>query len=312
MPVRGLKKGLLLVGACSATPVWAGGTAPGDQNDNCKIEIVQSPSVDWRGLRGRGYEIFDPTQTYEPFELHLRHTGNACRFHVALSPQGGNAELPGVNGGALAFDVVSGPGGRSLLSKTYGGTDTSIITGEAPAGDWRTVLQLYLAIPPRQMALAGRYTGGVVARLFAEDKRGVSSPVSEASALFSAYVPGQVRTRLDGMAAGGTLSLDFGELGLLPSRSLNLHLETNDEVTIALSSTNGGKLLHQSGKVGVPYSVRAGNVDVAMSGRTILPLSASDAVGGYNMPLVLNVDKAAGTLVAGQYKDTLIVTIAAR
>ena len=312
MTLNGLQKLLFLFVSFSAMPAWANGNTSGNLNDNCSVEFVQGASVDWRGLRGRGYEIFDPTQMYEAFELQIRHTGAACRFHVVLTPQGGNAALAGGGAEKLGFDVISGPSGRSLLSPTYNGTDTSIISGEAPAGRWDTVLQLFVSIPPLQMVRAGRYQGGAIARLFVEDKSGRSSPVSETTAFFSAYVPGQIRTQLNGQAPSGALNLDFGDLGQLPSLSLALNLVTNANVAISLSSANSGKLMHESGKMGVPYSVRAGNVEVAMVGQTILPMSASSPTQETLVPLVFTVGSVSGTLVAGFYQDTLTITIAAQ
>jgi hypothetical protein len=310
MTINCLQKSFLLFVSFSAMPVWANGSTSEDLKGNCSIEIVQGASVDWRGLRGRGYEIFDPTPMYEAFELQVRHKGAACRYHVVLTPQGGDAALTGGSANKLEFDVIRGPGGSSVLSSTYSGTETSIISGEAPAGNWDTALQLFLAIPPRQMVRAGRYQGGAIARLFVEDKSGLSSPVSETTAFFSAYVPGQIRTQLNGQAPSGAVNLDFGDLRQLPSRSLELKFMTNAAVAISLSSANSGNLIHQSGQVVVPYSVRAGNVEVAMTGRTILPVSTSSSAEETVVPVVLTVGSVSGTLMAGLYQDTLTVTIA--
>lgn len=312
MTINCLQKSWFLFVSFSAMPVWANGSTNEDLKGNCSIEIVQGASVDWRGLRGRGYEIFDPTPMYEAFELQVRHKGAACRYHVVLTPQGGDAALTAGSANKLEFDVIRAPGGSSVLSSTYSGTETSIISGEAPAGNWDTVLQLFLAIPPRQMVRAGRYQGGAIARLFVDAKSGLSSPVSETTAFFSAYVPGQIRTQLNDQAPSGALNLDFGDLGQLPSLSLELNLVTNANVAISLSSANSGKLIHESGKVGVPYSVRAGNVEVAMVGQTILPMSTSSPTRETLVPLVLTVGSVSGSLVAGLYQDTLTVTIAAQ
>lgn len=282
-------------------------------NDNaepaCDMEIIQGASVDWKGLRGRGYEIFDPTRTYEAFEITLRHSGSACRFQVAFIPQTGAPSLTGGGGGALEYDLLSAPNGRSIVSQGYGGTDSTVISGEAAAGDGELTLPLYLTIPPGQRARSSYYQGGAIARLFVIGQNELAYPVSEALVSFSAYVPGQVRTRLDGQSNGGSLNIDFGDLRYSPSRSLEFYVAANADVAIALSSLNHGNLMHQSGVLGIPYQVRVGDVDLSLVGATPIPLSTTDPVYEATLPMTFTLGKVNGNLVAGAYHDTLTVII---
>lgn len=279
----------------------------------CRIEIAQGASVQWRGIRGRGYEIYDRARTFEIFEIPLRHTGAACRFHVTLSPQGGSATLTGGAGGdPLQYDVVSTPDGRSLLSQSYAGNETSILSGEMNAGTWETTLQLYLAIPPGQLVRAGEYRGGAMIRLFQSSNGGLATPVSEAIVSFYAAVPAQVRARLDGQSGGASLSMNFGDLRQSPVRSVELELSSNAQVGVSLSSVNNGRLMHESGRVGVPYSVTLSNTPLPLSGTTRLPMATGRSGQEIAIPLTVAVGPVTGTLVAGRYNDTLTVTITAQ
>jgi len=47
-------------------------------NEPCALELSVDNSVDWRGLYGRGYEVFEDGESFETVTISVRHRGAAC------------------------------------------------------------------------------------------------------------------------------------------------------------------------------------------------------------------------------------------
>ncbi len=122
----------------------------------CQLELVTTGSVDWRGLYGRGYDVLEPAESFEPISVIVRHTGAACRFFLTASAGPGGQALVGP-GGLLTYDIVNEPQGRSVLTADYYGTETSRIYGEFGAGSGEQGKALYVSIPTNQFVSGGRY-----------------------------------------------------------------------------------------------------------------------------------------------------------
>ena len=305
MPIR--------VGSLLASLVFAQPPVAQDIMDleACRLSVSVDNAVDWRGLYGRGYEVFEPAENFEVVAVQVRHEGPACRFFLSAAPLGeaGSPALQG-SGESLLYDLRRMPDGPSILSPDYLGSEFSRIVGQFGEGVTSQVYQIYLAIPSSQLVGGGTYTGQAIVRVFRDDPDGPSL-ADEAGIAVSVPVASVLNVEPSDAAPGlRTMDIDLGTLSLPVERSLGFEIRSNAPVRAQVASQNRGMLAHFAGAPGIPYRVTIGGalVDLAIPRAevTITQLKTLER----SLPMVITVDGAENA-AAGQYSDTMTITFIA-
>ncbi|QTD55777.1 hypothetical protein [Parasphingorhabdus cellanae] len=282
-------------------------------DDPCKLDLTAESSVDWRGLYGRGYEVFDEGQSFEAVALSVRHQGVACRFFLTAAPvSGGGVNALSGPGDPLYYDILKTTSGPSFLSADFEGSETSRIDGQFGQGQGVQGATLFVSIPANQFVRGGTYNGQAMIRLFRVDA-GVQQLVAEAPLAILAPVASVLKVRSDDFPNGvRETSIDLGDLSRAARRSVDFNIMSNAEVAVTFQSANRGKLAHEAGAPGIGYSLlfRGENIDLSATAQSsrikYMPNRMERAV-----PLEIVVPAPNGLPAAGQYNDALTVTFTA-
>lgn len=300
-------------GTAPAVLLWCGlGAAAAAQDmpvvEPCRLELATTGSVEWRGLYGRGYDVLEPAESFEPVNVIVRHTGAACRFFLTASAGPGGQQLIGP-AGRLTYDILNEPQGRSVLTADYLGTETSRIYGEFGEGAAEEGKALYVAIPADQFVSGGRYHSTALLRAF---RMGANGPelAGEAPIAVNTFVPSVAKVNLASLPDGvRETMIDFGDLTVPQTQTFKLQIRTNAEISLSLQSSHGGKLVHDSGFAKVPYMVRMRGQPINMASRLRFGRAETMASRQLDLPIDLTIAGTSGRLPAGHYSDILLVTI---
>lgn len=304
---------MIKTGTPLAVLLWSGLAAAaaaqdGPQPEPCQLELATTGSVEWRGLYGRGYDVLEPAEAFEPVTVIVRHTGAACRFFLTASAGPGGQQLVGP-AGRLTYDILSEPQGRSVLTADYLGTETSRIYGEFAEGAAEESKALYVAIPVDQFVAGGRYHSTALLRAF---RMGASGPelAGEAPLAVTTFVPSVAKANLASLPDGvRETMIDFGDLTVPQTQTLTLQIRTNADISLSLQSSHGGKLVHDAGFAKLPYMVRMRGQPVNLASRLRFGRAETMASRQLELPIDLTIASTRGQLPAGHYSDTLLVTI---
>tara|TARA_R110000787_G_scaffold3020_10_gene12181 strand:+ start:25808 stop:26761 length:954 start_codon:yes stop_codon:yes gene_type:complete len=282
-------------------------------DEPCALELTVDNSVDWRGLYGRGYEVFSEEESFETVTISVRHQGAACQFVLTASPlsSGGVNALSGP-GDPLYYDVLKTTSGPSFLSTDFQGTATSRIEGKFGTGNSAQGATLYVSIPSNQIVRGGTYSGQVMVRLFRADS-GIQDLVAEAPLAILAPVASVLKIRSDDFPQGiRETSIDLGDLSRATRAAVDFNIMSNADVAVTFQSANRGKLAHEAGAPGISYNLafKGENIDLSTSASSSR-LNYAHGRMERAVPLEIVVPQPSGLPAAGQYNDTLTVTFTA-
>ncbi len=302
----------IIFGIAVATPL-AGAAIPAKAQDflsstECRLEMRVENSIDWQGLYGRGYEVFEKEESFEVANVTIRHEGAACDWFLtgASETGGGSPQLFGPYG-TLVYDVLHTPNGPSLLSPDYTGNQFSRLRGRFGAGAGAQQVTLYIAIPPDQYVGGGSYSGQAILRLFRDD---LASPELADQSPLGIIAPVASVLKVESMEAGPgvrTLNVDLGNLEPGADRTLDFSVRSNALVRATVQSANRGKLTHRFGAPGIPYRLAIGDRLVDLTGTTTSEPIAEATPTDLPVPFHIAVDPQPGA-AAGNYTDTLTIT----
>lgn len=279
----------------------------------CTLKLTVDNSVDWRGLYGRGYEVFEDGESFETVTISVRHQGAACQFVLTAAPlsSGGVNALTGP-GDPLYYDVLKTTSGPSFLSTDFQGTATSRVEGQFSSGRSVQGATMYVSIPANQVVRGGIYSGQVIVRLFRADN-GIQDLVAEVPLVILAPVASVLKIRSDDFPQGiRETSIDLGDLSRATRAAIDFNIMSNAEVAVTFQSANRGHLAHEAGAPGIKYNLafKGDNIDLstaaASSRISYMPSRTERAV-----PIEIVVPTPTGLPAAGQYSDTLMVTFTA-
>ncbi|WP_374408442.1 hypothetical protein [Pelagerythrobacter sp.] len=277
----------------------------------CRLSVSADNAIDWRGLYGRGYEVFEPAENYEVVAVQVRHEGPACNFFLSAAPLGGSGS-PALEGPQeqLLYDLRRMPDGPSILSPDYFGSEFSRIDGQFGPGAQSQTYQLYLAVPSSQLVGGGTYTGQAVLRVFRDDSDGPAL-ADEAGVAISVPVESVLNVELADAAPGvRTMDVDLGSLSRSMERSVLFEIRSNASVRARIASQNRGTLTHFAGAPGIPYRMMVGEVPVDLSSSNaeidVTPAKTQQSA----LPMTIAVD-GAEIAAAGQYSDLVTITFIA-
>lgn len=274
----------------------------------CDLELTADSAIDWRGLYGRGYEVFEPAEYFEVVMVEIRHVGPPCEFFLTAASIGDSfsPSLAGP-GGRLAYDIRREPSGPSVFSPDFLGDQFSRISGQFGAGVQSQSAILYLAIPPGQAVSGGAYSGQPILRLFRSDNDGPDL-LDEVTVDVFVPVPPVLSVELAEAGPGvRTMDIDLGNLGQTVDRTVFFEVRSNAPITASVSSENAGMLAHFAGAPGIPYRLLLGDKEVNLD-NPAASVKLNDTQTLYQpIPLNIQVDGNANA-AAGAYSDTITVT----
>ncbi len=276
--------------------------------ETCDLSITADSAIDWRGLYGRGYEVFEPSEDFEVIMIEIRHIGPACEFFITAADLGGSVR-PSLNGsgGQLAYDLRRQPSGPSILSPDFMGDQISRLSGRFGAGPGTTVVELYLTIPPGQTIQGGLYNGQPVLRVFRDDPTGPDL-LDEVVVDVTVPVPSVLSVDIADAAPGlRSMDVDLGNLGRDVNKTVIFDVRSNAAITASVSSQNNGTLAHFAGGPGIPYTLSLGNNEMNLQNSAQI-LRLRDT-GSLYQPLALDISVNGNpNAAAGQYSDSLTIT----
>ncbi|UUL81437.1 hypothetical protein [Sphingomonas qomolangmaensis] len=275
----------------------------------CRLEMRVENDVEWRGLYGRGYEVFDQGDEFEVVPITIRHEGAGCRYFITASwlTTGGENFLAGPQD-RLRFDLLRDPNGPSVLSPDFAGNQLSRIAGAFRTGASAVSIPLYVSVPAGQFVRGGSYQGQAVIRLFRDD----NGPELADEGSVGIAVPVASVLKVESPDAGPgvkDLTVDLGDLTQGSRHTVTFAIRSNANVTARFESANNGALKHSAGAPPIKYDVALAGVPVDLTGTGWQSL----AVFGQNemsVPLdfVVGPQQHAG---AGYYSDMVTVTFRA-
>lgn len=298
--------GATVVAMCLATAAFAQ-DLPVDAE--CRLEVRVENDVEWRGVYGRGYEVFDTAEEFEVVPVTIRHEGAACRYFItAAGITGGGENILSGPQDQLRFDLLSSTNGPALLSPDFTGNPLSRITGAFRAGASSVTIPLYVAIRAGQFVRGGRYYGQADVRVFKDE----NGPELADQTTVGISVPVASVLKVESMDAGPgvkDLTVSLGDLAQGSRRTLTFDVRSNANVTARFDSANAGTLKHSAGAPPIKYQAQLAGVPIDLTGAIWQTLPA---LGQQNLsvPLTFVVDPQpfAG---AGEYWDMLTVTFRA-
>lgn len=275
----------------------------------CRLEVRVENDVEWRGLYGRGYEVFDHGDEFEVVPITIRHEGAGCRYFITASlvTAGGENFLAGPQD-RLQFDLLRDPNGPSVLSPDFAGNQLSRIAGVFRTGTSAVSIPLYVAVPAGQFVRGGSYQRQALIRLFKDD----NGPEMADEASVGIAVPVASVLKVESIDAGPgvkDLTVDLGDLTQGSRQTLTFAIRSNANVMARFESANNGALKHSAGAPSIGYHATLAGVPVDLTGTGWQSL----AVFGQNemsVPLDFTVSPQphAG---AGDYSDLVTVTFRA-
>lgn len=274
----------------------------------CELEITADSAIDWRGLYGRGYEVFEPGEYSEVVMVEIRHMGPPCEFFLTAASIGGGTR-PALMGPSdmLYYDLRREPSGPSIFSPDFLGDQFSRISGQFGAGFQSQSALLYLTIPAGQAVRGGAYAGQPILRVFRDDMDGPDL-LDEVTVDVSVPVPAVLSVELADAGPGvRAMDIDLGDLGKSVERTVFFEVRSNAQIVASVSSQNRGTLAHFAGAPGIPYRLMLADKEVDLDNpATTVSLNNTQAL--YQpVPLNIQIDGNENA-AAGSYSDSVTVT----
>lgn len=278
-------------------------------DDPCLLELTVDNSVDWRGLYGRGYEVFEGDESFETVAISVGHQGDACQFVLTAAPlSGGGVNALSGPGDPLYYDLLKTTSGPSFLSTDFQGTATSRVEGQFSSGRSVQSATMYVSIPANQVVRGGTYSGQAMVRLFRADN-GIQDLVAEAPLAILAPVASVLKIRSDDFPQGiRETSIDLGDLSRATRAAVDFNIMSNADVAVTFQSANHGKLAHEAGAPGLSYNLAFKGENIDLSSAASSRISYAPGKTERAVPLEIVVPSPNGLPAAGQYNDVLTVT----
>ncbi|BDI61940.1 hypothetical protein [Qipengyuania nanhaisediminis] len=279
--------------------------------ETCELSIASDSAIDWRGLYGRGYEVFEPSEDFEVIMVEVRHIGPPCEFFITATDLGGSVR-PSLNGsgGQLAYDLRRQPSGPSIFSPDFIGDQFSRLAGRFGPGPNSTTVELYLTIPSGQAIGGGAYNGQPILRLFRDDPTGPDL-MDEVVVDVTVPVPSVLSVEIAEAAPGlRSMDVDLGNLGRDVNKTVVFEVRSNAAITASVSSQNNGMLAHFAGGPSIPYTLSLGDnqMNLQNSAQTIRLRDTGSLLQPVTLDITVNGNPGAA---AGQYNDSLMITFIA-
>jgi spore coat protein U-like protein len=266
-----------------------------------------------------GYDPLAPGRGLTAVPIQVVSTSGACPFFITASETvigSGTRQLQGP-GDSLRYQLYTAATAdtvwREIPIATPGETLRNVLNSP---NQFQTV-NFWTYLPPGQLSGAGTYSESVRVSLY-EGTPESARPrlVSSAIVNFNARVLATARAKIDGGGGlfplqGSRTMLDFGELSAGSTRNFDLVVEANAGYRITLQSMNGGVMKNERERLATPvhYTLTIDGVAVQLGATAELFASGSGGAQRHRGTVTLGLVEK---LIAGTYRDEILVTISAR
>lgn len=299
---------LILAPACRALAAHA----------DCGISLKDVRKVDVSG--SLGYDIYSPTEMTQTVFFGVFHSKNAppCDYFVTFSKgQAGTYDRamigPGIDG--LSYQIYDNPSKINVLkdipeafaSEVLSGTFDSI--AELQQQSW------YLAVPPMQVVVSGRYEDSIQLSLY---EGSIDNHVlrDTATATISTTVGEVVELCITECGApfdpfSRSRTMSFGNLVTGANRAVDLQVRGTVDYEVIVGSDNAGTMLHTLDKrSAVPYALTINGTSIDLGRNTVTIATGVGPTGmeGDRYEMRATIGEVAGAL-AGDYSDVINITV---
>ncbi|MDG0814749.1 spore coat protein U domain-containing protein [Bdellovibrio svalbardensis] len=216
------------------------------------------------------------------------------------------------------YQVYKDSAGVNIIKNvTDASSNSDILSGTLPDGnnDAQVNVSYWAALNMTNPWLRfGNYTEYISAHLY----RGTLSNYSFVSSrLISLNYNAPKRVDVSMVASGGAFVLgdtdevmNFGTLSAGATRSASAVMKYNAGYTLYVSSTNGGRLKHQTDAQYIPYTIKFNNdtVGLTTSPQQLYRVFGVSPASGTSIPITVTIGNF-GNVKAGAYSDQVQLTI---
>ncbi len=249
---------------------------------------------------GQAYMPFDAPDLIGNIRIELTQHSQGCTPQFAFAstyPQ----TLAGPNGSELVFRFQDA-GGRQI--RADGQTSFSLPVSASSANAVEAAL--YTVIPAGQTVVPGQYGGQYSLDVVSGDER------RTVNFALSVTVASQATIQMAGTSGSGGAGMDFGNLETGEQQTALLLVRANGPFDYEISSTNGGKLVHDKitgARGSIDYTAWLDGTLVDLAATAIIasqrPLSS---LSDYLARLTVQIGQTEGRM-AGTYRDTIQVKV---
>lgn len=272
----------------------------------CELQLDQPSTIFFRGASSRGYSSTDSRIHIERGDLKIRHRGAACAYILQIEPADGSAqpEMRSVND-AIRFDIRAegrqGNASNQMIELHGNFYESQVIKTAA----------FEISIPTGQSALAGDYSGELIATLFI-DNDGIKEFISSGPMRVTTHVQPRVSASIGQDASGGqhSANLNFGQLRSGEQKNLSFTVAANTYYQVAFKSLNEGRLRHAHTSSLLDY-------EISIDGHTLQRDSLADGTPvmrgqqSSQHDVAIEITGKTATALAGHYSDLLTIVISA-
>ena len=282
------------------------------KQDSCKLKI-------------RDLSRIEPASTYDPYggtagpEFHrfeIQHqNGPGCAFAIGVDDgENGGRRMSGDGGDMLYYELWQDSSRSQRLTDPVTGDMAGAIVGFAENGNGndRVEVSFYSTIQGGQGVSGGTYRDRVGFRLYlledgmpsdVLDTQDVQVRTRVANVVSAAVLVGGVRRPLAGTAG----VLDFGQMSTGATRSFDLEVSGNSGYDVTVQSENQGQLVSAGRTQSIGYSLTINGRSVSLGSPVVI-----SGGGGYGLHQMVVTIGDVSQALAGDYADSLVVTVAAR
>lgn len=258
-----------------------------------------------------------------PAEINLgRYNPAAAAWHITavelrMASLGGcsgmlQLELDAATGGVL---LQGGTGAPLVLALSKDSLGVSELPGRPQdvvavgmAQDGLTSFQFWVLAAPGQWHAPGLYQGQLPVLMV--DASG--QVLTRRDISVRAYIESVLKVDFSsdsGRSIGSAIGLPFGEMRTGAKQHAAVTVRANSHYEFAVTSLNGGLLMHESGSgIGVPYRTSIDGMVLPSGGRVTFPTAAGTQVQHLMEFTIGSMEQ----VWSGRYKDTVTVQITAR
>jgi len=266
-----------------------------------------------------GYDPLATDRGLTAVPIQIVSTSGACQSFITASETSigsGMRQLQGP-GGSLRYQLYTAATPGTVWREIPTATPSETLRSVVNAPNQFQTVNFWTYLPPGQLSGAGIYSESVRVSLY-EGSPESARPrlVSSSIVNFNARVLATVRAKIDAGSGlsplqGSRTMLDFGEISAGSTRNFDLVVEANAGYRITLQSLNGGTMKNERERLATPvqYTLTVDGAAVPLGATAELQATSSGGIQRHRGTVTLGLVEK---LIAGTYRDEILLTISAR
>lgn len=282
----------------------------------CRLNIVDVTSTQWRGVRGRGYDVYDPQRAAQIVTFRVQSRDGPCSYFAtvvpASDPSGTRGQLRGP-GAFLRYELGKDASGSQPLRAASLASTSEVFLGTATSDADTTNFDFVISMDAEQLVPPGvyqddieisTYEGSLGSGILRDRRRvSVSAPVPDVTEI--SFAPG---TAFDPYY--NTYTVNFAVMRGGEQRAVPLRVRSNSRYRLHFQSRNRGAMRHLDASDGsrVTYTMTVDGESVSLSGGGSAIMGIPTPAYGRTHILHFIVGEI-GNASAGDYEDVISLSI---